>query len=199
MTKPKFNSPELYLLKNWANARLLEDSVEKVREKYKDLFSEVLDRVNGKHKELNCRGMRLDDDGGYVNVGLGRETWPASDHRWPSGLWIGGVALDDLASEEGEAPYAAVWISPPKGGKLDLKGATRTIEAEAKRLKLEVCRCEDDDGIEWTLPESRQELLALLEKEDSRGFIECMVAHFELLTRFTDVLNQVFDAKRKRK
>jgi hypothetical protein len=200
MTQPKFNDPDLYLLKNWTNARLLEDSMDKVREKYADLFSDVLDRVIAKHKNLDCRGMRLNDHGGYVNVGLGRECWPQADHKWPSGLWIAGVTLEDLASQEGEAPSAAIWINPPKGSTLDLQKATRRIEAEAKELlKVEIHKSDDEeDGIEWELPESRQELLGLLQNGEVQCFADRMVGHFELMARFIPLLNQVFESSAKK-
>ena len=68
-----FNQPDLYLLRHWSNARQLEDSMKAVREKYVALFEKVLDRVQDKHPDLDCREIHLDKDG--LNVGLGKKTW----------------------------------------------------------------------------------------------------------------------------
>ena len=42
---PTFNEPELCLLRQWTDARLLEDSLETIREKYVAVFERVLNEV----------------------------------------------------------------------------------------------------------------------------------------------------------
>ena len=39
---PKFNEVELWTIENWADAKLLEISMSNVREKYAEVFEEVL-------------------------------------------------------------------------------------------------------------------------------------------------------------
>ena len=100
----------------------------------------------------------------------------------------------------GELPYASVFISPPEDSTLNLEIAAKKIKSEADRLweKLKIRSEVDLDdmtaSIEFSLPESREELLALLVKNDARGFIQCMADHFETMARLTPVLDELFQA-----
>jgi hypothetical protein len=206
MAKQRFNDPdELYLLDKWMEVRQLEKAMQKVREKYTEIFVEVLDRVSTKHKELNrrvlnCGEMPTDEDGGYINVGIGRKAWPSeSPRKWPTGFWVGGVSLEDLKSEAGDLPYASVWIFPPENSTLDLETVAKTLESQLREIitNVEIYRDVDHSegsvSIDCQLPESRNELLDLLLKNESRGFIECMVGHFESLTKLINTIDGLFE------
>ena len=52
MAKALFNEVENYLLANWADARLLERSLECMREKYEKVLKKVLTEVSRKHPYL---------------------------------------------------------------------------------------------------------------------------------------------------
>jgi len=82
--------------------------MESAQAKYRQVFVRVLDIVEAKHTELSCRGMRLNDVGGYLNVGIGKTTWPTREKNGRRAFVIGSN-LDDLTSEEqaeDNAPFA---------------------------------------------------------------------------------------------
>ncbi len=41
---PTFSDPERFLIKQWTDARLIEEGMKTVRNKYKELFEQVLER-----------------------------------------------------------------------------------------------------------------------------------------------------------
>jgi len=199
MPKQLFSGPEMYLVENWADAQLLQESMEEVRSKYKEVLSQVLGRVSAKHHELNRRGMRLKDSGGFINVGIGRDTWPSKDAAYPSGFWLSGVTLDDLASSDADAPRASVFLDPAKDIQMDTSSASaRLVEAAKQVLSAEILDrfvCEEPDAsvyVYYPLPKSPQDLMELLRKEDAGGFVQCMVDHFETLTKFIPVIDDIY-------
>jgi hypothetical protein len=209
MEKQMFNEPEMYILEKWADAKLLEESMESMRNKYREVFDKVLERVQEQHKELDCSAMHFaaGDDG--INVAVGKSTWPCRYPKWPSGLWLSRVRLDDVASEPEYPPGACIWIRPPVQSGLDLKKAANKLREAARQVlpkgalkDFEVDEGKSDASIWYPLlPESRQELLAMVKKEDgSAEFIDCMVTHFELLAKFIPVIDEIFQTgKRSRK
>ena len=55
MPKELMNEAERYLLANWENARLLEESMESVRKKYKQIVEELIVAVTESCPELECQ------------------------------------------------------------------------------------------------------------------------------------------------
>jgi len=192
-----FSDPELYLLSNWDSGILLERSLNDVREKYQKIFSTALDQLGRKFKVLNQRGIHL--SGEYdLSVGIGKESWPSTYSSWPSGFWLGCVTLDDLTSEDKEAPFACVWFNPPKSKGMDLgaaaerlREAARTILTNEQMEKVEQEVLRSEANIWYLLPEPRHELLAMLLNNRPGDFIDCIVAHFETLTKFIPVMDEI--------
>jgi hypothetical protein len=98
-----------------------------------------------------------------------------------------------------------VWLNPSDVLKVDLVAAAALMEDAAKNISTQVQFTTDVDHaegsvcVEYYLPESRQDLLALL-LDDTSGFLETMVAHFELLAKFIHVVDDIFKTgKRSRK
>ena len=54
MPKQLWNEAEQYLIGNWAGARLLEEAMEGVRNKYKEIFQRVIEAVTQSHPELDA-------------------------------------------------------------------------------------------------------------------------------------------------
>jgi hypothetical protein len=200
----KFTEPELFLLEKWDDVYKVQRGANQTRERYAEVFLEVLDRVKSRHKELNRRAfndigtMATDESLGYINVGIGRAEWPSREpRRWPTGFWIGGVTLEDLYSQSGSKPYASVWLYPPKSASLNLKIAAHRIQKEAGRLRGKARSGTVSVENTWAsvdlyLPERPEQLRTLLVK-DVTGFIECMVAHFEGLAELTNAIDAVFE------
>lgn len=110
MAKELMNEAERFLRKNWAEARLLEESMDGVRTKYKELFQKVTDAVHAAHPELDKCGIYATQFWGEGTVGLARKSWPDGDSYDPPGLWVGNIRLEILTSDEGEPPYACTYI-----------------------------------------------------------------------------------------
>jgi hypothetical protein len=196
MPKPLFNEHELYLVRQWSNARVLEDAMAALREKHAAIFDRVLEEVQQKHPELDRRDMRTAEDEGFW-AGVGKSEWSSKGH-WASGLWIGEAGLDDLASEDEAVSSKGILIShPPRV--IELQAATRVLCEAAKGIltKVEFRRMERDchakyGGVYWPLAESRGELLDMLLCGDARTFIGRMVAHFESMMKFVPVIDGIF-------
>ncbi len=208
MPKLLFNEPEQYLLTKWSDAQLLEESMKTILKKYTELFEKVIEQVQDEHDELDCQGIHMSNDEG-INVGLGRSTWPSKWPKWPSGLWLGNLTLDELIMEQGESSGGGIWLSPPKDAGLDIKeAAIRFQEAapgiltkeELERMDLEEPEKEGYMHVWFDFPQSRQELLDFLLKDEAKEFVRCMVGHFETLAKFIPVIDNIFDSsKRKHK
>jgi hypothetical protein len=77
--------------------------------------------------------------------------------------------LAALAFNNSAASYV---LASGSGGTLHLNGGTASVY--------------------YFLPQPREELLSLLLTNAARGFIECMVGHFDNLAKLTNVLDQLF-------
>lgn len=197
MRKKRFSEPEEFLLNNWSNARLLEQSMEKISEAYDQVFGEVLDAVHEQHEELDCHAPHATDD--YREVGIGKQTWPRRWPNWPSGLYISNIALENLVVEDEDVPKAGVWVDLRAEGQeatqpAELKlreGAKKILGArETKGFSIEL-KPKRTVGLTYPLPETRRELFDLLLKDNGEGFIELMVEHFEALVGFIPVLDDI--------
>jgi hypothetical protein len=205
MSNQRFNEPELYLLSKWSNARLLEESMNTARKKYSTIFDQVLDELREGNEELLPVNRSI--VGSLGGVCLTKKNWKSVYERWPSGLWIDGTRLENLASEDGDPPSASVWVNPPTEIELNFKEVAYKLREEAKRVlsKEELARVKVEDGkweatIYYHLPEPRQTLLEMLHTDEARGFMECMGGHFEVLSRFVPILDEIFQSSgRKRK
>lgn len=54
MPKELLNEAERFLLERWGEARLLEESMDGVRTKYKEAFQRIIDAVTEAHPELDA-------------------------------------------------------------------------------------------------------------------------------------------------
>lgn len=188
-----FNEPELCLMHQWSDARLLEGSMQSVREKYAAIFERVLDEIQQKYQAFDSRQSLFPRGDG--RAGVGKKTWPTKPNYFISGFWLGGLNLEDLAAETEQVPHSFVWINHPDGP-LDLEEAQRKLDDAAF----------NKEGLEWhntgwgrgiagvwcPFRQSRQELFELLTKDQARGFISCMLAHFAPLVQFSKLMDDIF-------
>ena len=197
-----FSEPDLFLLRRWTDARLLEDSMKSVRHKYEAILEKVLDKVREKHPEFDSRDVRIANDG--VNVGIGRKSWRSKPNYFISGFWIGEIRIDDLTSEDEDAPDKTIWINHPVDP-VNIELATERLrEAAAKILSTEERRDMDTGwgkgiaGITYPIQKSRAELRELLINDESRGFVSYMVAEFESMTKFMAVVDEIHAVSKRR-
>lgn len=198
MAKQLFNEPELYLLKNWTNAQLVEQSMDTVRQKYAQLFDRVLDAVQEQHPELDSRFIHITRNEG--NVIIGKKTWPSMYAQWPSGLRLWDIRPENLSSEEEDPPEAVVWFHPPKEtrSRVDFQEVANGFKKAAERLltKPEFKRVFVESTktyayLSYPLPEPRQKLLDMMLADEAREFHDCMLGHFESLTKFIPVMDEI--------
>lgn len=205
MPPSTFSKPELFLLRQWTNARLLEDSMKAARQKYAEILEKVVDNFQQKHEEFDSRQILPTRDG--VNVGIGKKTWRSKPTYYISGFWLGEIRIEDLTSENEDPPDKTVWVNHPDGA-IDLDEAAKKLRTAAQRiLSNDEFRRADFEwgkgiaGITYPITHPRAELFELLIKDDARGFVSCMVVHLESMSKFAPVLDEIHNksAKRARK
>jgi hypothetical protein len=203
MTKQFFNDPEAYVLQNWKDASLLEETMNEVRNKYEQIFDKVLDKVQNVHSELEYPAKHFDINGDYsIHVGIGKKSWPFVSKGWPSGLWFGNILLEHLMGDEDyDQPCKVIWINPPKELGINLNNAIKEIQKAADNIldkeDMKATKVhfygKTQGWISYPMRDSRQSLLELLLKDNAEGFIDKMVEYYEELTQFIPVMNKLFE------
>jgi hypothetical protein len=200
MTKELLNDAERYLLKNWADARLLEESMEDVRTKYKQLCQQVIDAVGATHPELDANVVYLTQSWTDGQIGFGRKSWPGGETREPAGLWLIGLRIEELSAEDSEPPYAAIWV--PKKTGVDLDAARVAVKEAAEKLLTSEERTttvseRSGETLLWWPTSSKRELLDAVSDGDGQKFVDLLVSDFKMLARFVPVLDRVFSENLK--
>jgi len=203
MTNDRFSEPERFLMKKWDDVTMLQQSIESISDKYDVICREVLEAVREKFPELDTSRVRPDSDSDGRQIALGKKRWPRMWDGWPSGLWVSGIGLEYLTSETEDPPGASIWLRPPTSLGFEPSNARNRVCREAKKLMSDdqFRRCSTDDDrwtcLWYTLPESRQALLAMLLKDQAKDFVDCMVSHFEVLAKFIPVVDELLLVKNR--
>ena len=189
---------ERFLFEKLPDVVRLEAAMKGIRLKYSQFWDAILNRVQGEHPELNCPCNHSTDS--WEQVGIGRERyWPSPYKTWPSGFYIWDISFESLCSSDAEAPSAGIYLKPPKSMRIDFESLREPFRRKAER-RLGVKLLGDSSSMifmRFGLPESRQELLALLTKEKAGQFADCMVAHFGRLAKLSPLIDEVFKIKGK--
>jgi hypothetical protein len=197
MSKQLLNEAELFLIDRWGEACRLEKSMKSIREKYKELFQQVVETVTDEHPELDSSKLWLTQAWSEGQIGFGRKSWPHSkdgNTEVPPGLWLLNLKLDYLAMEDKDAPSAIIWVS--KKTKIDIGAARISMKQQAEKLysmeelkRLE--NTEDEVLIELPAP-SKRELLDAFSNGDGEEFVKLIVNQFDQMASFVPVLDRVF-------
>lgn len=196
-----------WLIKRWAKARQLEDSMESARQRYAELFTEIHKQVRKTHSALtrmylHTQPRDIDNWGGQV--GFAKAHWPGRYEEWPTGIYIWGISLDELTSDTAPAPTACIWLRLNSERTEEARQAVlrRRLAAKAghvfknRRLNWTTEDEDDDNTCLWyPLPEGSEGLLKLL-GTDERTFVDCIAKHVNLLAAFVPALDAVL-LKRK--
>jgi hypothetical protein len=197
MPKALLNEAERYLLENWGNARLLEESMDKVRSKYKEVIDRVIEEVTDAHRELDASKAYPTQFWGEGYIGFGKKSWPSRDSDWPSGLWVWGIRLEILVSDDWDPPSAYLSFSPKVKAKFDFESARRMLLAAAKdilkpeELAITTTEVEGSQLIYLPAP-SKSDLLNGLLDGNGEAYVSTMVSQFDSMARFVPVLDKVF-------
>jgi hypothetical protein len=187
--KTLFNEAERYLVGNWRQARMLEESMQEVRNKYFGLGQEVVERIREEQPALDWDEVYVHHKSGQGGICLARSTWPDKGGS-KLGFYVERLRLEQLAGaeeDEQEPPYACIWTEP--AGKTPSQGfevAKRLTEEQRKK-----CKEQPGTPLWYFLPQTGEQLLQMLLAGDGQQFVECMVTHFGLLARFTPDLDEV--------
>lgn len=196
MPKQFMNEAERFLLEHWGEARLLEESMEGVRTKYKELFQRIIDAVTEGHPELDANAAFPTQFWGTGHLGFGRKAWPAGETKWPSGLWLDNVRLEILGAEDSEQPYGCISFSNKSKSTLDFDAARAAVNETAKKLltsdELKRTESGDYDVLLYLPAPSKSEFLHSLREGDGQGFVALCVSQFDMMARFVPVLDKVF-------
>jgi hypothetical protein len=192
MSKELLNEAERFLLEHWGEARLLEESMEGVRTKYKEVFQRIIDAVTEAHPELDAQRSAPTQFWGSGYIGFGRKTWPDGETGWPSGLWVENLRLEVLVAEDSEPPYACIWA--PRKSNLDFDAARVAMKEAAKQLiTAEDTIGDESDEVLLNLPApSKRQLLDALSDGDGQKFVNLFVSQFDMMARFVPALDKVF-------
>lgn len=200
MTNETFSEPERFLIRNWAASRQLELAMEKVRESYNSLGERIVAAVRGTHEELDSWRVRLTQHWGEGHLLIGRKAWEPPD-EWPSGFCIDNLRLEILADETEEPPCMSIWFNKTEKIGIGKEEAIKAVHRAAKtvlsqdEMKLFKLTSEDNCALVYLIPQSRKDLLEMLVEGNSQSFIDCLVGHFDVVTKFTPVLDKVFARK----
>lgn len=197
MSNTLFNEAERYLVGNWRQARMLEESMQEVRNKYFGLGQAVVERIRDEQPALDWDEVNVHRKSGQGRIGIARSTWPEKG-GYKLGFYVEGLRLEQLAGAEEDEPeplYACIWTEP--AGKTPSQGlefAKAVHSGERRRLtEEERKKCKEEPGapLWYFLPQTGEQLLQMLLAGDGQQFVECMVTHFGLLARFTPDLDEV--------
>jgi hypothetical protein len=188
---PTFNEAEKLLLQDWTDARLIEDGMKVVRKKYDAILDEVLTLVAKNHRDLDHSKRYISPD--FGGVAIRKDKWPKGSYGWPSGFFIENLQFEYLTSAEEERPFKGIWFHEPNIDQKEAEQGLRKAMAKDKRgdSDWEWQSIKSGAGLWCWLEQSREVLLQQLYDGDSRGFIDCMVEHFESLARFTPVVDEI--------
>src|SRR5262245_872652 len=93
-----FSEPELCVIRQWHEARLLERAMKDIRLKYSELLKYAFQKVQYKHKALSCTTLYLSRDGSESYFGIGKDQWPKDNWDCPSGFYVEDIQLENLTS-----------------------------------------------------------------------------------------------------
>ena len=201
MKNETFNEPERFLIQNWAASRQLELVMAKIRESYTSVGERIVAAIRGTHAELDSEIVALTQHWGNGTLLIGRKAWQPPNVDWPSGFSIDNLRLELLSDETEEPPCLSVWFSKPEKMGIDKQMAIDAIHQAATGIlsqdEMKLCKLTSDDNcaLVYLIPQSRKELLEMLETGTSQSFIDCLVGHLDIVAKFTPVLDKIFEKK----
>jgi hypothetical protein len=201
MTNETFSEPYKYVLQNWTASRQLEVAMENIRQSYSIVGQRVVDAVCGANEEFDFHAIAMTQHWGPGSIVIGKKAWGYAK-EWASGYSFDNLRLEILSDETAEPPTLSIWFSKPEKIGIDKNAAIKAVHDAAKQLltKDEIKGCkltnEDNCALIFQLPQSKNEILEMLIRNDSQEFVDCLVNHFELVTKFTPVMDKIFSKRR---
>jgi len=199
MPTSTFNEAEKYLLQigTWQQACRVQKSLKEIRSKYTEICERVCTAIMEEHRELDLCEAWVTQSAYDGIIDIGRKKWQQSENC-KACICIENLRLESLLDDNAEHPLIGIWAGTAKKPAIDVKGIKRVQSSADKILtKDELAICERDDPSDYCyflwyeLPEKRAELVAMLLEGDGQAFVDCLVAHCEVFTKFIPVLDEV--------
>jgi hypothetical protein len=196
------SSQDQWLIKRWAKARQLEESMNVARQHYGDLFGDVHKQVKKRYPALDrcdshMKPSEIELYGGGQVI-FSKSSWPSVTTTWRTGICIWGISLDDLTAEAPPSLTASIYlaVSTDSDKRIDTLRHRLALKAPSilgnRRIQWQ---SDDEDDTKvcllYQLPEGQSGLLAMLSKGDPASFVHCIAKHVELLARFIPVMDGV--------
>lgn len=206
MNKQNLSTQDRWLIKKWEKARQFEDAMASVRQHYENLFSKVWQRVKKKYPELQeYTPHRLADkmpegyyDDGGGCVGFSHPKWLRAWNRWPSGIWLSNISLDELVTELAPAPNVSIWLSVSKEDDKRIEKLRSGLRLRRTRVgNRRSPRFQEHDETDETvclfydLQENGSTLLKMVLQDDELHFVDCMANHVERMARLLQGLEHL--------
>ena len=200
MTNETFNEPERFLIQHWAASHQLELAMARIRASYTSVGERIVAAVRGTHAELDSEIVALTQHWGEGILLIGRKAW-RQPNDWPSGFYFENLRLEVLSDEAEGPPSLSIWFNKSEKMGIDKQVAIEAVHQAATGVlsqeEMKLCKLTSDDNcaLVYLIPESKDTLLEMLAEGTSQSFIDCLVGHLDVLTRFTPVLDKVFEKK----
>jgi hypothetical protein len=206
MNKQNLSTQDRWLIKKWAKARQFEDAMASARQHYQYLFSKVHQRVMKKYpglreytpNRLTGKAEEADYDYGGGCVGFSLPKWLRAWNRWPSGIWLSNLSLDELVAEQAPVPNASIWLSVATEHDKRIETLRRRLRAKTSELggqrSLRLQEHDEADNrfcLWYDLPEERSGLLKMVLQDDGQPFVNCIASHVEVMARFLQGLDHL--------
>ncbi len=208
MPADRFNEAETCLVENWQKARLVEKSMKAIRGRYVGICDKILESVQDEHVGLDRCKNWLKSDG---VLAIGRENWQKDGNH--AFIAVECLRLKQPTEDSVDRPYIGIWTGTPKKPAMDWGGISRLRYAAREILtsdqfaeffgdpsdwEVNPSDCEYQYDAWYTLPEMKQDLTKMLLDGDGQTFVDCLVSHFEVFTKFIPVLDEVFPKPKKK-
>lgn len=199
MSNRLLDEAELLLLSQWDEARMLEQTMGRVREKYDGLCNQAVQAVREGHPELDACRVFATQFWAKGWLAFGRKAWPDGEAQYPTGFYLDNLRLEVLADEGEPAPTATIWMPAKASKKIGQEVAAvrqQLADGAADLLtKDEQERYLRPEGgkaiLRFAMP-SKAELLNLIKTGDGTGFVELVVTQVDLMARFLPLLDPIF-------
>jgi len=182
----------------------MEMEMKLVGEKYDELFERVAERLRRLPGFHNSEVYRIPREVYRVSIDeasliFHRRCWYSRPGYWPSGLFLGGVFLNDLTAQSSDPPCVGVFLRPRRSGGIVARPEFRA-KAErflsGKKVSWTPDEKRDYECGWYPLPEPREKLLEMLRAGGGEPFVKCMADHVLRLKPLIPVLDQILLKKR---
>jgi hypothetical protein len=194
MAKRLFNEAEKFVIQTYADVRLLEETLDSVRSKYREEVKRIGAEVKERHPELDFFDEQFKASWATGYLVFSRSAW-AGNKNFPSGLFVDNLRLELLTSPKEEPPNAWVWTRPSRRAGIDVTATRRALWQRLPKLltseELAKCRDDKDDDVPVVWPmATQQEVLDWLLNGQIDLLSERVMEQVDMFVKMLPVLDE---------